>query len=408
MSGGTVAALDAGSSGIACLIARADGAGALTVAGAGYQASRGIEAGAVVDMAAAERALAAAIAAAEEGAGETLGSIWIASGGGQPFSRQVAVEVEVAGSEVSRADLRRVREASRHEIAASEQAVLHAVARGYRLDGHCGIRDPQGMVASRLGADLHLIAAAPLALANLETCIGRCHLDVAGRAFAPYMAGLAVLSEDEMTLGASVVDLGGSTTGIAVFFGGDCVHADLVPVGGRHITNDIARMLSTPAGTAERLKTLHGSAVEIAGEGSGESVAVPLAGEGENESEAWRLPRAQLIEIVRPRVEETLELAKSRLAGQGRFAGRSLVLTGGGCQLDGMAEAAGRIFDMQARIGRPGGIAGLPDAMAGPAFAAVAGLLRYAAGADMAGDMAGEGGLLGRFGRLGHWLRDNL
>ena len=401
---GTVAALDAGSSGIACLIARVDGEGALTATGAGYQAARGIEAGAVVDMAAAEGALAAAIAAAEEMAGETLGSIWVASGGGQPFSRQLAVEVEVADSEVSRADLRRVREASRHEIAASEQAVLHAVPRGYRLDGHCGIRDPRGMVASRLGVDLHLIAAAPAALANLETCIGRCHLDVAGRAFAPYMAGLAVLSEDEMTLGASVVDLGAATTGIAVFFGGDCVHADLVPVGGRHVTNDIARMFSTPTETAERLKTLHGSALEVAGAGGEESVAVPLAGEGE----AWRLSRSQLIEIVRPRVEETLELAKSRLAGQGRFAGRSLVLTGGGCQLDGMAEAAGRIFDMQARIGRPAGIAGLPDAMAGPAFAAVAGLLRHAAAADRLPGVDGESGLLGRFGRLGHWLRENL
>ena len=400
---GTLAAVDVGSTGIACLVARADGEGALAVTGAGYQAARGIEAGAVVDMEAAERPLATAIAAAEEMAGETLRSIWVATGGGQPFSRQAMVEVEVAGSEVAGADLRQAMKAARREIAASERALLHAVARGWRLDGHCGIRDPRGMVAGRLGADLHLIAAAPVALANLETCIGRCHLDVAGRAFAPYMAGLAALSEDEMSLGATVVDMGGGTTGIAVFFGGDCVHADLVPVGGRHVTNDIARMLSTSTETAERLKTLHGSAVEGVGD---EAIGIPAPGEGESPME---VPRSTLTDIVRSRVEETLELAKSRLAGLDRFAGRSLVLVGGACQLGGMAAAATRIFGMPARIGRPCGIAGLPEAMAGPAFAAAAGLLRHAAAGDdaLAADIV-AGGLLGRFGRLGHWLRENL
>ena len=407
-----IAAVDVGSTKVACFVARSDDNDGLRVVGVGCQASRGVQAGAIVDMDAAEQSIAGAVMGAEEMAGETLRRVWINASGGQPRSTSVAVDVTIAGHEVGDADLRRVMQQSGNAIDTTDRTILHAMPVGYSIDGHKGIRDPRGMVGERLGVNVHLVTASDGPLANLETCMSHCHLGVAGRACAPYASALAALVEDEMSLGVTLVDMGGGATSVAVFFDGDCVHVDAVPIGGQHVTNDIAGVLSTPTDKAERIKTLYGSAVGCADDDR-ESIDVPLIGEGENDTA--QVPRSMLTSIIRPRIEETLEMVRSQLAAAGleKLGGRRLVLTGGASQLHGVRDMAGHILGKQVRQGKPIWLKGLAEATAGPAFATCAGLLRYGArGRDDAelqfDDWRVSGGLLGRFGRLGQWLRENL
>jgi len=246
-------------------------------------------------------------------------------------------------------------------------------------------------------------------LRNLTLCIERGHLKVASISVAPYASGLATLVEDELRLGVTVIDLGGGTTTIAVFRDGEMIFADAVALGGAHITNDIARGLATPMAQAERLKTLFGSALASPTD-ERETIDVPVIGETDNEV-VQQVPRSALMGIIRPRVEETFEHVKGRLesAGMDRIAGRRVVITGGGSQLQGIREVAARLLDKQVRLGRPIRISGLAEATAGPAFSACAGLLRLAIKEplapvrDLEMDSAG-----GRLGRIGRWLKANF
>ncbi|MBI4967600.1 MAG: cell division protein FtsA [Rhodospirillales bacterium] len=409
---GLIAALDVGTTKVCCFIARVLDDGALKVIGIGHQIARGLRAGQVVDMDAAEASIRAAVEAAEEMAGERIQSVVTSLAAGQPQSCHVEVEVEVGGREVTDLDIRRMLESARAQPeGANDRELVHIVPLGYRLDDSDGIRDPSGMCGERLGVTVHLISAASGAIRNLGNVVARGHLDIEARVVAPYASGLACLVEDEKNLGVTVVDLGGGTTTIAVFQNGHVVYIDAIPVGGSHVTNDIARGLSTPLVHAERLKTLYGSCMPSPSDDR-ELMRFPLVGE-EEDSAAAQVPRSMLVQIIRPRIEETFELVRSHLEASGldKTAGRRVVLTGGAAQLQGVRELAAMILDKQVRMGRPVGFAGMAEATNGPAFATAAGLLRYGAfylaeGPGRAGRRRDDTG--GRLGRLGQWLRENF
>src|ERR1700746_1507516 len=205
--------------------------------------------------------------------------------------------------------------------------------------------------------------------------------------------------------------MGGGTTTIGVFFDGNLIFADYVPVGGCHVTNDIARGLSTPIVHAERMKTLFGSAI-LCSTDEREVIAVPQIGE-EEEGNVSHVPKSLLVGIIAPRIEETFELVLNRLEASGfdKVAGRRVVLTGGASQLHGAREFAGLILDKQVRMGRPQRVSGLAEATGGPAFATTAGLLHFALSerAEVSGGRHGpERPRWGVLGRLGHWLKDNF
>ena len=407
---GPVAALDVGSTKIACFVAKPE-ADAVRVVGIGHQVSHGIRGGAVVDMEAAAQSILNAVASAEQMAGETLKSVIVNASCGQPASQTVGVEVAVAGHEVGDHDLRRVIEEGRRVQGAPHRRLVHAIPVSYTIDGSRGIRDPRGMCGERLGVNMHLVSADAGAIRNLEAVIGRCHLDVEAFVVGPYAAGLASLVEDEMDLGVTVIDMGGGTTSMAVFYDGHCVWSDSMAVGGAHVTSDIARGLSTPLAHAERMKTLYGSAT-VAAADEREIIDVPLVGE-EDHDHANHVPKSILTGIIRPRLEETFELVRARLDGSGfgRLAGRRVVLTGGGSQLQGIRELAATVLDKHVRLGRPIRIQGLSDQTGGPAFATCAGLVGYAlqSHAELPRAAAsGRAGGAGWFGRFGLWLRENL
>ncbi len=407
---GVIAALDVGTSKVCCFVARADDE-SLRVTGIGHQLAHGMRAGAIVDMAAAERSILAAVHAAEQMAGETIREVYLNFSTGNPASHRIGVEVALNGHEIGNSDLRRVLSQGRLRCDTGERDVVHTIPLGYVIDGSRGIRDPRGMFGNRLGVNIHVVTAESGPLRNLTTTVARCHLDINTCVVSPYASGLAALVDDEVELGVTLVDMGGGSTGVAVFVEGDVAHTDVVPLGGNHITNDIARGLSTPIDHAERMKALFGSAMHSPAD-ERETIDVRRVGEGDDAG-ANPVPRSHLVSIIRPRIEETFELVRSRLEASGfdKSAGRRLVLTGGASQLQGVRDLAAQIFDKQVRLGRPLDISGLAEATAGPAFSTCAGLLVYALKRrpEMPPrELTTQERAGAHLGRIGQWLRENL
>lgn len=414
---GLTAVLDIGSTKICCLIAKPNvdrgpyGDSGPKIVGIGSHQSKGIRNGAVIDLDAAEHAIRAAVERAEQMAGDNIDTVTINLSAGKPKSKMVACEVAIGGHDITEHDMRRLLDpTSLLGEAPDDREIIHKVPVGFSVDGNRGVRDPIGMFGNTLGVNVHMVTAAMAPLRNLKTVVERCHLEVGDIVVSPYASALACLVEDEMRMGATCVDIGGGTTGISVFFDGELVHTDVIPAGGNHITNDIARGLSTPFAHAERMKTLYGTCLPSASD-DGEVIQVPLVGEAD-ETGTVQVPRSMLVGIIRPRVEEIIDLVKQRLqkAGFEQLAGR-VVLTGGTAQLTGVSEMASQVFAHPVRIAAPQPIEGLAEAVSGPCFATSAGLLRYAlatpdptieAAIDM--DRPPEGFL----GKLGYWLRENF
>jgi len=298
---------------------------------------------------------------------------------GQPESRLFNVQWPVGGRAVEEQDVRRVVHEARVRAAADGREVIHALPLTFSVDQTDGVADPRGLFCEELNARLHIVDAVSTALRSLGACIARCDLDVGELVSAPMASGLATLVSDERELGATVIDMGGGTTSMAVFAEGQLLHTAQLSVGGQHVTNDLARMLSTPVAHAERLKTLYGNA-QPCKDDEREMLPVPLV--GEEEHQIAKIPRSMVVNVIRPRLEETFEMVKERLDNSGltRAAGTRVVLTGGACQLAGARDLAGRILSKQVRLGRPSALRGLPDSATGPAFATAAGLLAWTAG----------------------------
>lgn len=409
-NGDLLAVLDVGTTKVACFIGRVAEGGRMRIIGLSHQVNRGVKAGTVVDMEAAEAAIGSAVTAAEDMAGETISGLLVSMAGGHPASHTIGIEVDIAGHAVSDADIRQALRVNPGDLP-EDSELVHAIPVTYALDGNRGIRDPRGMFGDTLGLELHLVTTASGAMRNLATVIQRCHLQVDAFVTAPYAAGLACLVEDEMQLGCTVIDLGGGTTSVGVFFDGRLVFVDSVPVGGGHVTNDIARGLTTSITAAERLKTFYGSAVTSPADDR-ELIDVPLIGERDPD-QSNHVPKSLLTGIIQPRLEEVFELVRGRLEASGfhRVAGRRVVLTGGASQMQGIQELARAVLDKQVRLGRPRTVPGLAEATSGPAFSAAVGLLADADRhyADMAVVSRLEDGPAGGLlGRLGGWIREYL
>jgi cell division protein FtsA len=406
---GPIGVLDIGTTKIVCIIGRIESDGSSRALGFGWQRGRGVRAGGIVDLDEAERAIRAAVGQAENESDQRLKSITVNLSCGQPESRLFNVQWPVGGRAVTEADLRRLLLEGRARAAADARDIVHALPLGFAADDAQGVEDPRGLYCDTLTARVHVIDAHRTALLNLAGCLHRCDLEVAEMVSAPMAAGMATLVEDERQLGATVIDMGGGTTGMAVFSEGQLLHTAQLPIGGTHVTNDIARVLTTPVSHAERLKTLYGSA-QSSPDDEKEMLPVPLV--GEEEHQILKIPRSMVVNIIKPRLEETFELVKGRLdgSGLGRAAGSRVVLTGGASQLSGAREMASRILGRQVRHGRPATLRGLPDSASGPAFATAVGLLAWASGAgrslaDIDLDADRPGGMIRR---IVNFLRERV
>jgi cell division protein FtsA len=415
--------LDVGASKIVCLIARlspmapSDSLRGRThrckVLGIGHQRSRGVKAGAIVDLDSAENAIRLAIDAAERMAGVEVDSVIVNMTGGRLSSQLYNAKIAIGGKSVTEYDIHRVLEAASAASARTGRTVLHALPTGFWLDATSGVRDPRGMVGDELGAEMHVASCDGAGARNLMLAIERCHLRVEAVVATPYAAGLSTLVDDEAELGAALIDFGGGSTSVGVFAGGRLVHVDAVAVGGNHITMDIARGLTISVADAERLKTLYGACIAAP---SDERDTIAVHRVGDDMDHPSYIPKSELVRIIRPRVEEILELVRDRLKGAGLtvHAGRRLVLAGGACQLTGLPALARTIVSNQIRIGRPLGVEGLPESAKSPAFAAAVGLMVYPQVAGIEHfeprrqGFASGTGTDGYVARVGRWLKESF
>jgi cell division protein FtsA len=418
-----VAAIDFGTSKIACMIARLKPqppqetlrrrSHSIEVIGVGHTSARGMKGGGIIDLGEAEEALRHCVDLAERAASVELESIIVSVSAGRLGSELFHAEIDIGGAAVGEGDIGRVLAAGGRHSCREGRAVLHSLPIGYRLDQATGIRDPRGMLGHRFGVDMHVVTADTAALRNLMLAVERCHLTVEAMVATPYVAGLATLADDEADLGAALIDMGAGTTTIAVFSGGRLVHTDGFALGGHHVTRDLARGLNARIADAERIKTLYGS-VLVGPSDERDMVSVPPVSSDEREPPQF-VSRAKLVRIIKPRVEEILEMVRDRLAASPFAAdmrGR-VILTGGASQLTGLPELAGRVLGRTVQIGRPLGISGLPEAVKGPAFSVAAGLLVYPQAAHFEHfeprrtrhSMTGTNGYIGKVGR---WLRESF
>src|SRR6202012_749952 len=379
-----VASLDIGTSKIACMIARLKPcppndalrgrSHAVELIGYSQIQSRGVKAGAGVDLAQCEEAVRHAVALAERMAKVRVESVLLSVSGGRLQGQLVEAAADIKGGAVTAADVTRVTGTGMRHATGVGRTVLHALPVSYALDGVKGIRDPRGMVARQFGVDMNVVTADAPVARNLMLVVERCHLNVEAMAASPYVAALSVLTDDEADIGAAVVEMGAGTTTIATYSGGRFMHASGFAVGRQHITMDLARGLSACIADAERIKTLYGT-VLTGGSDAQELMSVPSAGDDELDVPQI-VSSATIANIIRHRAEEIFEMVRDRLADS-PFAAEPkarVVLSGGASQLTGTLELATQILGRPVRIGRPLGFGRLPNEAKSASFAVPSGL----------------------------------
>ncbi len=389
MQRNVIAVLDIGTYKIAALVLKLDpeqvtprhagignmaGQAGFRVIGAGTTRSRGVRFGEISAMAETESAIRTALQAAQKMAQTRVDHVIVSLAGGNLRSYGLAGEVEIDGDTVAENDIARVMAAAEMPDFGPGRDVLHAQPINFALDHRSGLSDPRGQTGRRLACDMHLVTVDSGLIQNICNCLKRCDVEIAGIVASAYAAGMAALVEDEQELGAACIDLGAGASSVSVFIKKHMIYADTVRMGGAHVTSDISKGLQIDFGMAERIKTVHGG---VQATSMDDREMIELAGDsGDWDKDRRRVSRAELIGIMRPRIEEILEEARARLdsAGFNHLPSQQVVLTGGAAQVPGIDGLAARIFGQQVRLGRPVRVRGLPQAASGPAFACAVGL----------------------------------
>ncbi len=374
-----IAALDIGSSKVSALIVVRDSDGRLRVLGTGQRESRGVKRGYVTDMEASEVAVREAVEIAERISGVTIDDVWASFSAGGLVSDIANVEVELGGHQIEQSDIDELLAAGRGAIDRNGQVVLHAHPALYTLDGVEGVSQPIGLHADRLGVDIHVVAADPAPLRNIDYVIRSAHLGVKAIVASPVAAALACLTPEERELGVALVELGAEVTNVSLHAGGMLVGLRSIPLGAKDISDDIACAFGVQRREAERMKCRFGSAMTSPRDNHEMVEAMPIG--AEEGGEPLRITHAQLITVIRQRIEQItseIERALKELGFSGPV-GRQVVLTGGGSELKNIADYMQGVLGRAVRVGRPRTITGLPEAHSGPAFSTLVGLAQLAA-----------------------------
>ncbi|MEZ4872509.1 MAG: cell division protein FtsA [Bdellovibrionales bacterium] len=370
-----IAGLDIGTTKVACAIGQI-GAEGLEIIGMGQAPNLGVRQGAVINIDITAEAIRKAKEEAELMAGQKISDVWLGVAGSHIESFDSSGMVAVRSQEVDKDDVERVIEAAKAIAIPSDRQVLHVLPTEYKVDNQVGINDPIGMAGVRLEASVHIITGAKSTIQNAIKCTEKAGLRVAGLALQQFASSLAVLSDDEKSLGVCVVDIGGGTSDMVAYSQGALIYTGVVPVGGQNFSHDIAMGLRTTQTAAENLKKKYGCALPDL-IGADETIEVESVGGRQKRV----INRLELCEIVEARAEETLKLIKEKIeqAGLSKRLGSGVIITGGVSQLTGLSEMGDFIFDVPVRKGIPTNAGGLKDIVKSPVSATVVGLLIYGA-----------------------------
>lgn len=420
-----ITGLDIGTTKICVIIAELARDDSLEVIGVGTCPSSGLRKGIVVDIDQTVRSIMNAATKAERMAGIQIDYAFVGIAGAHISSVNNRGVVAVTGpeKEIKKNDIDRVIEAAQFINFAQDRYVIHVLPREFVVDGCRGIKDPLGMSGNRLEVETHIVTGLVTSIQNLVKSVQKSgiYINEDFVVLEPLAASSAVLSEDEKELGVILIDIGGGTTDIAIFQNGTIAHTAVLPVGGDHVTNDIAVGLRCPVLKAEELKITQGCAmIDLIDED--EMVEVVNA----SGKTSFEISRKDLCEIIEPRMHEIFSLVKTELirSGYEGLTPAGAVLTGGASLLDGNLELASEVLNLPTRLGTPEGVYGLIDFLgenlyrfqydvndlSTAAFATAAGLLRY--GADnllYAENIEEEGNIIENFfGRIRSWFKEFL
>lgn len=399
-----ICGLDIGTTKTAVIIASVVKDGPIDIVGFGVAPSFGLRKGVVTDLEETVKSIESAMENAERMAGQHVSHAFVGITGEHIRSQNSHGIIAVSGDdhEVVPVDVRRVVDASTIISLPAERQLVHTLPREYAVDGQNGITDPVGMSGARLEVDTHIVTAGTSFVANVLKCVHRAGIEPGGVIFEPLAAGAAVLLPEERNAGVVLLDIGGGTTDVAVYWGGGVYHTWTVPVGGNIITNDIALGLKTSFGEAESIKQLYGTA-DLSKDLGDETFEVKALSGRTTRSAAKHFLR----QIIVARMTEIFKLVRSNLAENcpPEVMLAELVLTGGGAQLNGIDALASDLFDLPARIGLPIHVGGLTDAIKHPAYSVAVGLVLFGARTEGATQPAKTNGK-GVWGRVSTWVSD--
>lgn len=372
----TIAVLDIGSAKTVALICDVSDSG-LRYRGHAVTESRGSRKGVLVELDKAVQSIQRAVEAAEKLAECTVGNAVVSIGGAhiKGISSRGGISLGSRPREVTREDVRASVEKARSINLPSDREVLHLLQQEFILDDQAGVRDPAGMMASRIEVNLHLVTASTSAAQNVITSANRAGVHVDNTVYEALVAADCTLRAEEKEMGVCLVDIGAGSSELIVYYEGMAVHSGVVPIGGDHFTNDVAVGLRTPLVEAEKIKKLFGNTISSKVPEANE-IEVPAVGDRPSRL----MPQRFLAEILEPRAAELCELMRDHLhhAGVLELCSAGIVLTGGGSKLNGLPEIFERVLQRPVRLAVPAPIAKMPAQLAEPEFATVIGLAMYA------------------------------
>jgi cell division protein FtsA len=368
--------LDLGTTKVCAIVGEVKDDGQVDIIGIGISPSHGLKKGVVVNIDSTVESIKKSVHEAELMAGVEINAAYVGISGNHIKGMNSRGVAAIKNREVGPADVARAIDGARAVNIPMDQQILHVLPQEFIIDDQDGIKDPHGMSGTRLDVKVHIITGAVTAIQNIVKSCSRAGLHVNDLVLQPLASSRAVLTSEEQELGVVVVDIGGGTTDLAFFLEGSLWHTEVLPIGGNHLTNDIAIGLRTPASEAEKIKIKYGCALSSLVKHE-ESLDVPSVGG----RPPRLLSRQILCEIIEPRVEELFGMIQQRLKKTGfedMFAS-GVVLTGGTALMEGVQDAAERYLGLPIRRGAPRNIGGLMDVVNSPIYATGVGLVLYGA-----------------------------
>ncbi len=368
--------LDLGTTKVCAIVGEVKDGGQVDIIGIGISPSNGLKKGVVVNIDSTVESVKKAVQEAELMAGVQINSAFVGISGGHIKGINSRGVAAIKNREVGAADVARAIDGARAVNIPMDQQILHVLPQEFIIDDQDGIRDPLGMSGTRLDVKVHIITGAVTAIQNIVKSCSRAGLHVSDLVLQPLASSRAVLTTEEQELGVIVADIGGGTTDLAFFLEGSLWHTEVLPIGGNHLTNDIAIGLRTPASEAEKIKIKYGCALSSLVKHE-ETLDVPSVGG----RPPRLLSRQILCEIIEPRVEELFGMVQQRLKKTGfeDLLASGVVLTGGTALMEGVQDAAERFLGLPIRRGTPRNIGGLMDVVNSPIYATGVGLVIYGA-----------------------------
>ncbi|KAF0111101.1 MAG: cell division protein FtsA [Chloroflexi bacterium] len=370
-----VVGIDIGTTKVCTLVARLEGESDMRILGVGIEPSQGIKGGSVVDLAAASQSISRSIEKAERTSGLEITSALVSLAGSHVSAVNSRGVVGISGGVIDQEDVWRALDAAQAVAIPHNREIIHVIQRGFTVDGQEGIQTPVGFSGYRLEVEAHIITAAAATVENLRQCVQTSGVNVSQFVLNPLASAEVVLNKTEREMGVCVCDIGGGTSDLAIYINGDVWHTMVLPVGGAHITQDIAVGLRVSPDQAEQVKKQYGHAIKSE---VSEEEFFTLRAFGEEQP--IQVSRRDLAHIIEARVDEIFTLLQQeiRRSGYDGLLPAGMVLTGGTSLLAGIRPLVSRVLGMPVRVARPENLIGLVDQLQSPAFATSVGLLKWA------------------------------